>query len=445
MAGNMVKRTETFRKRGNTKVFKSRRRSDDNRITLKSLAMPDRLDDINALRKMKLTYLAKSINERRNEMKHKYMIRTKTAAQVSRGIKKRYMTARYSSLRQRKSRPSRKRPRRTGENEDEEEWYTDENEDEEECVILNFKQDLMLIASTRPPKVIDKLRLHPRRNIVLIEQSEQSPIKGGATTTRSKTLSEPIESPKKSLSLFAEFLPPKPIPRPTRTVSCLTCGTDIPVIKSAKLSCGHHMCNFCLKRIFTMSVTDPAHMPPQCCTDRHIPLKHVDKLFDNKFKSLWNHKFEEYKSKNRIYCPSRKCSAWIKPRYITIKKGRKVGRCERCNTRVCGICSQKMHTTRDCPKDPETEKLVQVAKDKGWQRCYACSEMIELKEGCNQMTCRCTAKFCMVCGLKWGSCDCPSFNYEAVDAHRDDPMRQLQELNRQRNQFRHEEALTRRM
>lgn len=27
------------------------------------------------------------------------------------------------------------------------------------------------------------------------------------------------------------------------------------------------------------------------------------------------------------------------------------------------------------------------------------------------MTCRCTAEFCIVCGAKWKTCDCPWFNY----------------------------------
>jgi hypothetical protein len=31
---------------------------------------------------------------------------------------------------------------------------------------------------------------------------------------------------------------------------------------------------------------------------------------------------------------------------------------------------------------------------------------------------RCTAQFCMICGLKWKSCNCPWFNYEAVEADR---------------------------
>jgi hypothetical protein len=40
--------------------------------------------------------------------------------------------------------------------------------------------------------------------------------------------------------------------------------------------------------------------------------------------------------------------------------------------------------------------------------------MVELKEGCNHMTCRCTAEFCMVCGSKWKTCDCPWFNYRQL-------------------------------
>lgn len=71
------------------------------------------------------------------------------------------------------------------------------------------------------------------------------------------------------------------IPAPPRLVECLTCGADdVPSGQSAKLECGHRMCNDCLKRIFEMSVKDPAHMPPKCCTKQSIPLKNVDKLFD---------------------------------------------------------------------------------------------------------------------------------------------------------------------
>jgi len=161
---------------------------------------------------------------------------------------------------------------------------------------------------------------------------------------------------------------------------------EVPKSKAAKLKCGHRMCNSCLKRIFRMSVTDPQHMPPKCCTPDHIALEHVDKLFDSKFKRLWNKKFAEFSTKNRIYCPAKKCGEWIKPSQIHRKDGRKYGECARCKTKVCCSCNCKWHGSKDCPNDEETNKLLDAAKEAGWQRCYSCRTMVELKEGCNHMT-----------------------------------------------------------
>ncbi|KAF2226469.1 hypothetical protein BDZ85DRAFT_169547, partial [Elsinoe ampelina] len=197
---------------------------------------------------------------------------------------------------------------------------------------------------------------------------------------------------------------------------------DIPVHKSAKLACGHRMCHSCLKRIFNLSTTDPAHMPPKCCTSAHIPLKYVDALFDNRFKLLWNKKYQEYKTQNRLYCPSKGCGEWIKPSHIhadTRHPNRKYGVCKRCKTKVCATCNNKYHKRRECPNDPATAAFIATAKERGWQSCYNCKAMVELKEGCNHMTCRCTAEFCMLCGLQWKTCECPWFNHGGLaDADR---------------------------
>ena len=71
--------------------------------------------------------------------------------------------------------------------------------------------------------------------------------------------------------------------------------------------------------------------------------------------------------------------------------------------------------------------------------------MVELTEGCNHMTCRCTAEFCIVCGLKWKTCDCPWFNYEQIDIHLGNPVRYQEEMDRRRDQERRDEAIARRM
>ncbi|QIW95183.1 hypothetical protein AMS68_000701 [Peltaster fructicola] len=200
-------------------------------------------------------------------------------------------------------------------------------------------------------------------------------------------------------------------PATSRMVECLTCGADdVPAPKAAKLECGHRMCHSCLKRIFKLAVQDPAHMPPKCCTDQHIPLKLVDNLFDLKFKLLFNKKFDEYRTKNRVYCPNRKCGVWIRPAYYHTSNGRRFAQCNRCKTKACISCGMKLHKTRECPKDPEIAKLVEQAAQQGWKQCYSCNAMVELREGCNHMTCRCTAEFCMVCGAKWKTCDCAWFN-----------------------------------
>lgn len=234
------------------------------------------------------------------------------------------------------------------------------------------------------------------------------------------------QQPKAPGSIFGSIFKPSKAPEPIleKRVECLTCLSSFPISKTARLACTHRMCHACLKRIFTLSVTDPQHMPPKCCTSEHIPLKHVDKLFDIRFKKKWNQKYQEYTTKNRVYCPARGCGEWIKPANIYLDTsggangGRKYGKCGRCRTKVCCTCNGRWHSRRECPKDEAAAYFAEFAKKEGWQRCFNCSATVELREGCNHMTCRCRAEFCMICGAKWKSCDCPWFNYDAVERDR---------------------------
>ncbi|KAK3078671.1 hypothetical protein LTS18_006930, partial [Coniosporium uncinatum] len=238
--------------------------------------------------------------------------------------------------------------------------------------------------------------------------------------------------PRSSASIFATLLrpatprsiraarTPKPPPLPAvpeETRECLTCCDDVVISKSAELECGHVMCNDCLVRIFTLSTTDPEHMPPKCCTETRIPLSHVEKIFDSKFKHLWMKKYAEFATKDRMYCPRKGCGEWIKPRYQELDRsvGRRHGTCRKCDTKVCKNCNMKWHGTKECRNDPETKKLLDTAREEGWQRCYNCKAVVQLSEGCNHMKCRCTAEFCMICGERWKTCDCPWFNTPQED------------------------------
>ncbi|KAK6827891.1 hypothetical protein PG987_011232 [Apiospora arundinis] len=78
--------------------------------------------------------------------------------------------------------------------------------------------------------------------------------------------------------------------------------------------------------------------------------------------------------------------AWIKPHRIEkLKDGRRRAKCGACKTEVCCVCQGKWHRSQDCPTDEATQAVLQQAREKGWQRCYGCREMIELIEGCNHM------------------------------------------------------------
>lgn len=215
---------------------------------------------------------------------------------------------------------------------------------------------------------------------------------------------------------------------PTNTdlsrVTCNTCLSDTePISKCPKLPCTHRMCHDCLKRLFNLSVTDAQHMPPKCC-NQEVSTDYVEGLFDGKFKRKWNRRYNEYKFKDRIHCPAKSCGGWIKPSQMNIDTsrgathGRKYGLCNRCKTKVCCLCNNKWHNSRDCPKDTGTREFIELAKQKGWQTCYNCRAIVELKEGCNHMTCTCKAEFCMCCGLKWKTCECQMFSDEAIAADR---------------------------
>ncbi|EEY14713.1 conserved hypothetical protein [Verticillium alfalfae VaMs.102] len=186
-----------------------------------------------------------------------------------------------------------------------------------------------------------------------------------------------------------------------------------------------------VKQKFKMSIKDPVEMPPKCCAE-HIPLKHVERLLSTDFKKTWNRKFAEFSTRNRVYCPAKRCGEWIKPANIHREDGRKCGKCSRCKLKVCCACNGKWHGSRECPRDEETTIFLQQAKDAGWQRCHRCKAIVELKEGCNHMTCRCGAEFCMICGLKWKSCDCPWFNHDTPEDDRLEDMHIPMSLGRDR-------------
>lgn len=47
-----------------------------------------------------------------------------------------------------------------------------------------------------------------------------------------------------------------------------------------------------------------------------------------------------------------------------------------------------------------------LAEEEGWKRCFVCHALVEHRDACQHMTCRCGAQFCYVCGQRWRTCNC---------------------------------------
>ena len=181
-----------------------------------------------------------------------------------------------------------------------------------------------------------------------------------------------------------------------------------------------------MKRIFRLSLVDPQHIPPKCCTLDYIQLKHVEKLFNTDFKMQWNRKYEEHSTIERVYCPTPSCGEWIMPQegsHDHKDASRNYNLCTHCKTKICTECNGKWHRGTRCVIDRSTSRFIRWAKREGLRKCYNCRMMVQTEDGLNhaiwsafsQSGCRlcakadsrCAAEFCMACGAMWKQCQCP--------------------------------------
>ncbi|KAI0913685.1 hypothetical protein F4823DRAFT_534825 [Ustulina deusta] len=247
-----------------------------------------------------------------------------------------------------------------------------------------------------------------------VSYSGKSPFSRSRATSTSRVTSHSVGSSSRQSpgKFFQTSSLPQSYDMDPKIRECVACNDRISAKRLARLNCGHRWCEKCLKRRFKLSIEDAQNMPPTCCTEDIIPIKHVNDLFNDDFKRAWNEKFSSFLTRDRNYCPKAKCGEWIRPADLRHhSNGRTSAKCRKCNTEICGDCYNKWHKSRHCPADAATAQFEKVAEEAGWKRCFKCQAMVELKEGCNHMTCRCGAQFCMRCGSKWKACDCPPFNY----------------------------------
>lgn len=105
-------------------------------------------------------------------------------------------------------------------------------------------------------------------------------------------------------------------------------------------------------------------------------------------------------SRPALYCASLSCS---QPLTLTATTRQNIT-CSACSSQTCKTCKGLAHEG-SCQMDESTELVLSALNHDTFKRRPQCSEMIELTEGCNHMTCAMSRyEFCWLCSRRWSDC-----------------------------------------
>jgi len=166
--------------------------------------------------------------------------------------------------------------------------------------------------------------------------------------------------------------------RPTGT-RCVSCMEDIPPTDVAQLPCEHYYCGPCILQLFNTSLVDETLFPPRCCQQLIPPAKFHAFLTPELIKSYVKKK-QELETTDRTYCSDPSCSTFMRPENIAGD----CATCPECKKVTCTMCKAPAHKG-DCPADEFLQKVLELAKEAGWQRCSSCKAMVSITIGCNCM------------------------------------------------------------
>ncbi|KAK3341105.1 hypothetical protein B0T25DRAFT_573513 [Lasiosphaeria hispida] len=187
-----------------------------------------------------------------------------------------------------------------------------------------------------------------------------------------------------------------------KTIECVSCFEDITPKEAIKTAC-HSYCMECFQRLITTALETEAQWPPKCCLNT-IPFRTISKHASTELVQRYREKDEEFKVpiSDRFYCSTADCGEWIRQP----DKALRIARCSQGHV-MCIMCRRDPHPPGTaCTHDTDRQLVDKLAEEEGWRRCVNCSVLVEHREACQHMTCRCGAQFCYVCGLVWRTCAC---------------------------------------
>ncbi|KAJ7770584.1 hypothetical protein B0H16DRAFT_217558 [Mycena metata] len=205
-------------------------------------------------------------------------------------------------------------------------------------------------------------------------------------------------------------------------------------------SCKHHFCGACLAQAIYHNLNvafDPAtygtvlpvpaaaapggraQFPISCPTCQVKPGEQPVEISDMTARLVlgegnmagWDHA-RFLSTLNLLYCPHKGCNEPfdvddVAPAPSGVEHADTLVQCPRCRGSLCKACKCVWHADLTCemyqalPMDeraPEDVAFANLAKLEKWRRCPKCSAMVELKFGCNHITCVCKHHFCYICG-----------------------------------------------
>lgn len=165
-----------------------------------------------------------------------------------------------------------------------------------------------------------------------------------------------------------------------QTLTCISCG-DENDNTSFSAPCKHSYCDDCLASYVESALEPDGVFPPRCC-NLSITLQSARAHLQRDLINRYEEKHADIVAACSLPCAQPGCCVVIPPEKIV--EG--LGHCLACNNYTCTSCRLQEHKDKPCPTDAERELLMKLAKEKGWQACYRCNNMIELNFGCNHMT-----------------------------------------------------------
>lgn len=159
--------------------------------------------------------------------------------------------------------------------------------------------------------------------------------------------------------------------------TCVICLNDLSDHDAHRSPCGHDWCRTCIVNRYEMAAKSAHLFPAQCCNQ--LILTDNNALIAPETWARYFKKKIEVETPNPTFCSKRDCSKFIPPQHINKGQARCI-----CGHITCTRCKAEWHTG-ECAVDPEVEQVLKLAQKEKWQTCFHCKEMVDRRDGCNEL------------------------------------------------------------